>query len=85
MEISADGLRSRMAEVLACLDRGESVTVTWRGKPRARLVGIEPAHEDGVSPAFGMWKGRADMADVVTQVRRLRNERFHAGASGVTG
>ena len=85
MEISASGLGSRLAEALACLDRGESVTVTFRGKPRARLVCIESPREEAVSPAFGMWKSRADMADVETQVRRLRNERFHAGASGVTG
>ena len=78
MEISASGLGSRLAEALACLNRGESVTVTFRGKPRARLVCIEPPREDAVSPAFGMWKCRADMADVDAHVGRLRDERFRA-------
>lgn len=41
MEISAKALRSGVGDVLSCLDRGESVTITYRGKPRARLVGIE--------------------------------------------
>lgn len=79
MEISAKGLRTRVGEALACVDRGESVTVTYRGKPRARLVGIEQASEETGSPAFGMWKDRSDMADVGAHVRRLREERFRAG------
>ena len=41
MEVSAKSLRSRVGDVLSRLDRGESVTITYRGKPRARLVGIE--------------------------------------------
>ena len=68
-----------MGEALECVDRGESVTVTYRGKPRAKLVGIEPPCEETVSPAFGMWQDRSDMADVDAHVRRLRDERFRAG------
>ncbi len=79
MEISASGLGSRLAEALACLDRGESVTVTWRGKPRAKLVGIEPSSEETASPAFGMWRDRAGMDDVEAHVRRLRDEPLRAG------
>ena len=84
MEISAKGLRSRVGEVLACVERGEAVTVTYRGRPRAKLVGIErptdsAANDMHVSPAFGMWKDRADMVDVEAHVRRLRDERFRAG------
>lgn len=78
MEISAKGLRSRVGEALDCVDRGESVTVTYRGKPRARLVGIDRPGEKTVSPAFGMWKDRADIGDVQAYVRRLRDERFRA-------
>lgn len=85
MEITAKGLRSRVGEVLRCVERGETVTVTYRGRPRARLVGIEEesasaAAEDETSwPAFGMWKDRTDMADVAAHVRRLREGRFRAG------
>ena len=84
MEISAKGLRSRVGEVLRCVDRGETVTVTYRGQPRARLVGIEPhpdraTNDQPLSPAFGMWKDRGDMVDVEAHVRRLRDERFRAG------
>ena len=84
MEIAAKALRSRVGEVLACLDRGETVTITYRGKPRARLVGIETedvtARRDASDfPAFGMWKDRNDLTDVDAHVRTLRKGRMHAG------
>ena len=83
MEISAKALRSRVGDVLACLDRGESVTITYRGKPRARLVGIEAESEATPRsaedfPAFGMWSDRDDLTDVDAHVRSLRQGRTHA-------
>ena len=35
MEVSAKNLSSRVGEVLACVERGESVVITYHGKPRA--------------------------------------------------
>ena len=83
MEVTAKALRSQIGAILACLDRGETVTITYRGKPRARLEGIaqthEPASRGAASfPAFGMWKDRDDMRDVDTYVRDLRKARTHA-------
>ena len=81
MEITAKTLRSRVGDVLACLDRGESVTITYRGKPRARLVGIESEtkpRSGGDFPAFGMWRDRDDLTDVDAHVRGLRKGRRHA-------
>ena len=83
MEISAKSLRSRVGDILSCLDRGESVTITYRGKPRARLVGIEAggaASPRGPDPflAFGMWRDRDDLTDVNAHVRGLREGRWHA-------
>ena len=84
MEIAAKTLRSRVGDVLACIDRGESVTITYRGKPRARLVSIESegatTPRDGEEfPAFGMWSDRDDLADVDAHVRGLRKGRGRAG------
>ena len=80
MEVSAKSLRTRVGELLACVDRGETVVVTYRGKPRARLVGLEPAvvpgrARDSVAAGFGMWKDREDMADVDAFVGALRRRR----------
>ena len=82
MEITAKSLRNRIGEVLACVERGDSVTITYRGKPRARLVGIDDPGKGEAKPedrsAFGMWKDREDMIDVGEYVRNLRKPR-HAG------
>ena len=84
MEIAAKALRSRVGQVLACLDRGESVTITYRGKPRAKLVGIdadrkEESRRSTGFPAFGMWRDREDLTDVDAHVRELRKGRVDAG------
>ena len=83
MEIAAKALRSRVGQVLACLDRGESVTITYRGKPRAKLVGIDADREEEPRrntdfPAFGMWRDRDDLTDVDAHVRELRKGRMDA-------
>ena len=82
MEITAKSLRNRIGEALACVERGDSVTITYRGKPRARLVGIDDPGQGAATPeeprAFGMWKDREDMRDVDEYVRNLRKPR-HAG------
>ena len=79
MEVTAKGLGSQMGAVLACLDRGETVTITYRGKPRAKLVGIEQEGrakpQDESLPAFGMWRDRTDMVNVEAYLRGLRNAR----------
>ena len=83
MQITAKELRTRVGEILDCLDRGEPVTLTYRGKPRARLVGIEDERETvGKEPdddsAFGMWADRDDLDDVDAHVRKLRRGRSRA-------
>jgi antitoxin (DNA-binding transcriptional repressor) of toxin-antitoxin stability system len=82
MEASIVDLRYRMKSVLEALDRGESVTVLHRGKPRARLEPIESAPKGKARmkvedhPAFGMWKDRKDMEDVDAYLRHLRRPRY---------
>ena len=82
MEMTAKSLRNRIGEALACVERGDIVTITYHGKPRARLVGIDDpgksAAKSGDPRAFGMWRDREDMRDVDEYVRNLRKPR-HAG------
>ena len=81
MEASIVDLRYRMKDVLRAIDRGETVTVTYRGKEKARLV---PANTSGErtpakvsdQPFVGMWKDREDMADPVAYIHKLRQPRY---------
>ena len=80
MKINANALRTRVREVLDCLDRGEPVTLTYRGKARAKLVRVDESagrepDEKADLPAFGMWRDREDLDDVGGHVRRLREGR----------
>ena len=82
MEITAKSLRSRVGEVLDCVARGESVVITYRGKPRAKLIGISQPRQAGKESralsGFGMWKDHEKTQDVGAYVRELRKLR-HAG------
>ena len=82
MKVTTKGLRTQVREILDCLDRGEPVTITYRGKPRARVINIsdEKVEEtpDGPLPVFGMWQDRDDLKDVDAYVRKLRKGRNFA-------
>ena len=52
----------------------EDARVTVRIEPEA--AASEPAEEDRDDPLFGMWRDRAEMADVQAYVRKLRAPRF---------
>jgi prevent-host-death family protein len=79
MKATTLDLRYKMKDILRAIDRGETVTVSYRGKEKARLVPIEakPAKELKPSdhPAFGMWKDREDLKDPAAWVRKLRESR----------
>ena len=79
MEVPAKSLRSRVGEILACVDRGESVVITYRGKPRARLVGIDETGNPSAAgegfPGFGMWQDHEEMQDVDAWLRGMRQPR----------
>jgi prevent-host-death family protein len=67
MKATVLDLRYRTKDVLKAVERGETVTVLYRGKPQARLVPLEPAEK---------WKDREDMADVAAYIPNLRRGRF---------
>ena len=79
MEATIVDLRYRMKDVLSAVERGETVTVLYRGKPKARILPIAKKQKGAkVSghAAFGMWKDREDLRDVTGYVRELRQGRF---------
>lgn len=77
MKASIVDLRYRMKEVLKAVDRGETVTVLYRGKEKARLVPIGPPKNGSIrsDPAFGMWRQRKDMQKPAQWVEKLRRGR----------
>lgn len=81
MKVTTKALRTHTREIMECLERGESVIVTYRGKAKAKLVSVEKRqNKQGANefPVFGMWADREDMTDVVGYVRELRKGPFHA-------
>ena len=81
-------LRYNMKHVLRAIDRGETVTVLYRGKERARLTPIAPASGSGApktkdQPLFGLWKDREDMSDPASYLRRLRLPRRALAQTGI--
>ena len=78
MKATIVDLRYRMKDVLNAVERGENVTLTYRGKPKARIVPISEkrkVHDITKDPAFGMWKDREDMKDPAAWVRKIRQGR----------
>jgi len=72
--------RKQPGRILRALDRHETVTVLYRGKPRALLSPL-PRVRAGVMraaehPAFGMWRDHPAFRDPVAAVRKMRAPRF---------
>lgn len=78
MEITAKDLRSQTRLLLDAVDRGEEVTITFRGRPRARVVSIEENRETtvGETELFGLWADRDDLEEPAEYVRQLRRSRY---------
>lgn len=77
MEATTKDLRLNTRKLLAAVDRGEEVVISWHGKRRAKLVRCtnNEEHVRGArNPAFGLWKDRS--GDVDTEVRQLRRGRI---------
>ena len=81
-------LRYNMKSVLRAIDRGETVTVLYRGKERAKLTPIAPPSFSGApktkdQPLFGLWKDREDIGDPASYLRRLRLPRRVLAQTGI--
>lgn len=81
-------LRYNMKNVLRAIDRGETVTVLYRGKERARLTPVPPAPLGSApktrdQPLFGLWKDREDMSDPASYLRHLRLPRRVSAQAGM--
>ena len=79
MEISTKQLRIEPGRIISQVDNGQEVTITYRGKPRAKIVPIIDRRKidaiDSDDELFGIWKDRKDMANVDRFIRKIRKGR----------
>lgn len=80
MKATVLDMRRNPKKILEAIARNETVTLSHRGKPFARIEPIEDSQRRSAAdhPAFGMWADRADLADPSAYVRELRKGRFDA-------
>ncbi len=80
MQATAKDLRFYTKELLATVDRGEEVIITFRGKPCAKLIPIKEEETNPIQPngLFGMWKDNTEVEDVDKYIRTIRKGRFDA-------
>lgn len=80
MRASAKDLRYRTKEIIAALDRGEEVLLTYRGKEKAKMVPVTKKilkKDDGEEDSlFGIWRGNKKVEDVDSYLDKLRGGRF---------
>ena len=77
MEISAKQLRVQPGKIISHVNKGLDVTITYRGKPSAKIVPInkkEITVENTEDELFGIWKDRKDL-NVEQYVRDMRKGR----------
>ena len=79
MKATAKDLRFHSKEILESVMRGEEVTITYRGKPTAKII---PMNKDNSSivkqhKLFGIWSDYCNTEDVNTYLRELREGRKH--------
>lgn len=78
MKATTKDLRLRTRALISATDRGEQVIITFRGKPRAKLVPLDDKSLevlDKHNPAFGIWADRENSPTIEEQVRQMRSPR----------
>ena len=74
MIVTAKDLRFNISMLFDALSKGEDITITYRGKAKAKLVSVnDTSKEPKEDIAFGMWQDRDE--DVDAMVRQLRKGR----------
>ncbi|HNR88581.1 MAG TPA: type II toxin-antitoxin system prevent-host-death family antitoxin [Spirochaetota bacterium] len=78
MRVTAKDLRTHSRILLEAVARGEEVIITFRGRPRAKLVPITRTKKkaDDASDVFGMWRDNPAASDVNGYVRSKRKGRY---------
>jgi len=81
MEITTKQLRMAPGKIISRVNTGQEITITYRGKPRAKIVPIVGRQNNNLEETedelFGIWKNRKDIKDVDQYVRKIRKGRYN--------
>jgi len=67
MRATAKDLRYKTREILAAIERGEEVLLTYRGKEKARILPVSETnsdHGEKNDSIFGIWSSNERVEDV---------------------
>jgi len=71
LQVNATELRQHLNEYLECASCGQSLDITMRGKPVARLTRIEAKTTSTRDDLFGIWSD-IDKSDASAQALEMR-------------
>jgi antitoxin (DNA-binding transcriptional repressor) of toxin-antitoxin stability system len=73
MVVTAKDLRFNINMLFDVLNKGEDITIIYRGKPKAKLISTDKNISQEVDSLFGLWKDRDESVD--NMVREMRQGR----------
>ena len=73
MEVTAKDLRFKINMLFDVLNKGEDITITYRGKAKAKLISTQKNIEKKDDSLFVIWKDEEDNVDDI--VRNMRKGR----------
>ena len=81
MKASAKDLRYKTKEIIAALERGEEVLLTYRGEEKAKIIPVSKETAKSYdrraeNSLFGIWRGNEKVANVDAYLDKVRGGRF---------
>jgi len=76
MQATFKQLRHETGAVIRAVERGEKVTVTYRGRPVAEMTAVEQGTCAAEDKLFGIWKDNKAVASVDEYMDNVRKGRF---------
>jgi len=74
MIATAKDLRFNINMLFDVLSKGEDITITYRGKPKAKLISTQKSHLEKDDSLFGIWKDMDNSVDdMIRDIRKGRN------------
>ena len=76
MHTTLKELRRETGAVVRAVERGETVIVTYRGRPMARMSAVEQEPRTGDDALFGIWRDNKAVTSVEDFVMKVRKGRI---------